>query len=82
MRDAARESLSRIDSLRPGQGMLDAYLYGRGTLGRGSAGAGVDYSHRISESLSAFAQAEAGYQWDDETSGLAWQALTGVRWRW
>jgi hypothetical protein len=80
MRQEVAQSLDRIESLRPGQGLFDAYLYGTGNLHSGQIGAGVEYGHRINDSWSAFADAKVGYQYGDQ-HGLMYQALTGVRWR-
>ena len=79
MRDLARTSLDRVDELAVGQGMLEAYAFGRGGLDHGQVGAGLDYSHRIRKNLSAFANGELGYGWG-LNPGLGWKALTGLRW--
>lgn len=80
MRDLTQTQLDRVDELAVGAGMLEAYAFGRGTLDLGQVGAGVDYSHRLSEGLSAFANGEIGYDWGNR-EGLGWRALTGLRWR-
>lgn len=80
MRDRADSRLDEVEKLEPGHGVLQAYGFGRGTLDFGQVGAGVDYSHRISEGLSAFANGEIGYGWGNQ-SPLGWQALVGMRWR-
>jgi hypothetical protein len=81
MRDTARAELDRVESLKVGQGMLEAYAFGRGDLSDGVAGAALDYGHRLSRSLSVFGHAEAGYRWGD-SKGLGWEAMAGVRGRW
>lgn len=80
MRQEATRQLDRIDLLKPGQGQLDAHLFGRGDLTSGQIGGALDYGHRISDEWSAFANAEIGYGYGQD-HGLMWQALTGVRWR-
>lgn len=72
--------LDRVDRLEVGRGMLEAYAFGRGDLDQGSAGAGLDYSHRLSEDLSAFASGEICYHWGNRR-GLEFSALTGLRMR-
>lgn len=80
MRGEARKELDRIERLKPGQGVLEAYGYGRGGLDFGQVGGGVDYSHRVTDDLSAFLRGEAGYQYGAE-SGLHYSALGGLRLR-
>ncbi len=80
MRDTARAKLDRIDKLRVKQGMLEAFVFGRGDLHGGSAGAALDYGHRISENFSAFARGEVGPHWGDKT-GLGWETTMGIRGR-
>lgn len=80
MRETTREELERIERLKPGTGALNAYLFGRGTLDSGAIGGGLDYSHRVNESLSAFAKAEAGYSYGDEREAF-YEGLAGLRLR-
>lgn len=80
MRDLARTELDRIDKLKPGQGMLEAFLFGRGDLVNGIGGAALDYGHRVAENGSVFGRAEAGYRYG-ENSGLGYNATFGGRWR-
>lgn len=79
MRSEARTELDRIEQLEVGTGMLEAYAFGRGGLHSGIVGGALDYSHRIDKSLSAFAQAEAGYRYGSG-AGLEYEALAGLRW--
>lgn len=81
MREAARTELDRVDELRVGQGMLEAYAFGRGSLSAGTVGGALDYSHRLSEGLSTFAHGELGYSYGDR-AGLGFEALAGLRGRW
>ncbi len=81
MRQEATRQLDRIDRLRVGQGMLEAFAFGRGDFVNGIAGGALDYSHRLSTSLSAFGRGEVGYNWG-ERQGLSWEAMAGVRGRW
>lgn len=81
MRKGIGEELDRIDKLQPGQGMIDVFGFATGDLSRGSMGAGAVYGHRISKSLSAFAEAEAGYYYG-ETNKLGYEARAGFRGRW
>lgn len=80
MREAAREELDRIDKLDPGQGQLDAYLFGTGDLNAGLVGGGLDYSHRLSNSWSALVRGTAGYRYGDEY-GMQFDALAAIRGR-
>lgn len=79
MRDASDE-LDRIDKLKPGQGMLEAFLFGRGDLVNGMGGAAVEYGHRLNRSTSLFARAEAGYRYGLDP-GFGYNATVGGRWR-
>ena len=80
MRDDIAAGLDKADKLDVGAGSLDAFMWGRGDLDSGAAGVGVDYSHRISEMLSAFAQGQAGYRYG-VAPGVEFSALGGLRWR-
>ena len=80
MRRESNVQLDRVDELDVGAGMLEAFAFGRGTLDAGMVGAGVDYSHRLTRGLSAFARGEVGYSYGSE-SGLGWKALAGLRGR-
>ena len=80
MRDLARVELDRIDKLRPGQGMLEAFGFLRGDLVNGFGGGAVEYGHRLSESTSLFGRAEAGYRYG-VNPGLEYNAVAGGRWR-
>jgi len=81
MRGEAHKQLDRIEQLEPGRGMLEAYMLGRGGLRSGFVGGALDYSHRLDKSLSAFAQAEAGYRYGN-SPGLEYKAMAGLRWVW
>ena len=81
MRDMANSELDRIDRLRVGQGMLEAYAFGRGDLyGGGEIGGALEYGHRVTHGLSLYGGGEIGYRYGLD-SGLGWQALLGARWR-
>ena len=73
--------LDRVDALPVGAGQLDLFGWMRGTDVRGSAGLGIDYSHRLSERLSAFARGTLSHEW--VPFGRHWeaQALAGLRMR-
>ena len=73
--------LDRIDKLKVGAGMLEAYAFGRGDLRDGQLGLGVEYGRRLRKTLSLFARGEAGYRYGAK-SGLGYDALAGLRWRW
>lgn len=71
--------LDAAESLAPGSGMLELKAYARPT----SAGAAVDYTHRLSDQLAAFATAYGGVTRDRHgTLDPEWGALAGLRWRW
>ena len=78
MRKEATRHLDRIDMLPVGSGLLEASMFARGGVDGGSAGAAVDYSHRLSESLSVFGEAEAGVHYG-HASELYYQGLLGIR---
>ena len=78
MRREATRQLDRIDQLRVGQGMLEAYAFGSGDFDSGSVGGALDYSHRVSESVSLFANGSLGYGWGI-APGLGWRAGAGLR---
>lgn len=80
MRDLARTELDRIDKLKPGQGMLEAFLFGRGDLVNGMGGGALEYGHRLNLNTSLFARAEAGYRYGAD-SGFGYNATVGGRWR-
>lgn len=85
MRGEARKELDRIEQLQPGEGVLESYAFVRGRGGpfdfhHGIAGGGLDYSHRISDSWSAFLRGEVGYRYGNN-SGLEYTALGGLRLR-
>lgn len=63
MRDVASKELDRIDGLKSGQGMLEAFLFGRGDLHDGMGGGAVEYGHRLNKRDSIFGRAEAGYRY-------------------
>lgn len=77
MRDAAREHLKRVEKLKAGQAMLEAYVFGRGTLTGGSAGAGLSYHHRLTRGLSAFATGEVSNRWGNR-GYTVFEALLGI----
>ena len=81
MRDAARIELDRIDKLKVGAGMLEAFAFGRGDLRSGIAGGAIEYDHRLSPTVSAFGRGELGYRYGSG-SDLSFKALAGVRWIW
>lgn len=56
---------------------MDLFAFGERRGDDVRVGAGVDYSHRLSEMWSAIVRAELGYE--DE---LQWRALVGIRGRW
>lgn len=78
MRDQATAVLDRVDELNVGQGMLEAYLYGRGDLGSGELGGALEYGHRLSPAWSAMLRGSLGYGWG-VAPGLSWSALAGLR---
>lgn len=80
MRGLARKKLDRIESLKVGAGMLEAYAFGRGDFDSGVAGGAIDYGHRVSKSISLFGHAELGYHYGN-SNGLGYEALAGLRWR-
>ena len=80
MRDLARSELDRIDKLMRGQGMLEAYMFGRGNFQSGSVGGAIDYGHRLSPSWSVFGHGEVAHYWGEQT-GLGWSAMAGIRGR-
>ena len=80
MRDTARAELDRIDEIKVGAGMLEAFAFGRGDLDSGSIGGALEYGHRLSPSWSAFARGEIGYHYGDD-AGLGYEGLAGLRWR-
>ena len=80
MRDLANSELDQIDRLRVGQGMLEAYAFGRGDLRSGMLGGALEYGHRVTPELSLFGRGEIGWRYGLDR-GLGWQALLGARWR-
>ena len=78
-REAASTHLDRVDSLPVGSGQLQLNLFGDGTLDDGVFGGAASYERRISETLSAFGEGWAGY--DYGASAAAWGAAAGARWR-
>jgi hypothetical protein len=80
MRDLADEGLDRADTLEVGTGLLKVYAFGRGDFDIGEVGGGLDYSHRLTTGLSAFANGEIGYGWG-RSNPLGWKALAGLRWQ-
>ena len=73
------DQLRRAGEVKPGHGKVDLFGY----LQPDRMGGAVDYSHRITESLSAFGQGWAGVARDPFDR---WQtdygALGGVRFQW
>jgi len=73
------DQLRRAGELQPGHGKIDLF----GCLQPSRVGGAVDYSHRLTESLSAFGQGWAGLARDPFDR---WQtdygALGGVRFTW
>jgi hypothetical protein len=78
MRQEVTRTLDRIDALRPGSGLLEAFVFADGTLQGGKIGGAIDYSQRVSDSLSAFANASMGYRYGD-SSGIEYRGLIGAR---
>jgi hypothetical protein len=72
------EALERADSLAPGHGQLDVFASADDSF----VGGGLDYSHRLTPSMAAFARGWAG--WQHLPGG--WQpgagATAGLRWDW
>ena len=79
MRYLARVELDRIDELEVGDGLLEAFAFGRGDRHGGMLGGAVEYGHRVTDDLSLFGRVEAGYRYGDNR-GFAWEALLGGRW--
>ena len=80
MRQEATRQLDRIDRMKVGQGMLEAFVFGRGDLESGMLGGAVEYGHRITGQTSLFSRAEAGYRYGIDP-GLGYNATFGGRWR-
>ena len=80
MRDLARAELDRIDELAVGDGLLEAFAFGRGDLRSGMLGGAMEYGHRVTEGLSIFGRGELGYRYGHDR-GLAWAAVLGGRLR-
>ena len=86
MRERADAQLDRIDKLKPGQGSVDAFLFGEGDLDGGKLGAALEYEHRLNEAFSAFGKGSLGYHYGNrpgipDSSRLGWDVLAGVRGR-
>lgn len=73
-----QDALDRVDSLRVGQGQLEAGLFSGGGSSNWWAGGFADYAHRVGRDLSLFGRGQLGY---DSLAGARWDALAGVRWR-
>lgn len=64
---------------QPGHGQLDLLAYGK----RDAAGVALDYTHRLTTDLSAFARGWGqtlnvpGRGWTKD-----WGAVAGLRWQW
>ena len=78
MRDSARIELDRIDALKPGTGLLEAYAGVRGNLMGGLLGGFVEYGHRVTPSLSIFGRGSVGYRYGN-TRGLEYSGELGGR---
>jgi len=78
--DEIQAGLERAESLTTGRGALDLGGFVRGTGDGGVAGAGMEYSHRLTKRASAFGRAELGWGWGD-LDGLNYGAIGGVRLR-
>jgi hypothetical protein len=71
--------LDRAGEFQPGHGNLELYGY----VTPDAAGGGLDYAHRITGGLSAFAKGWGGMardpfgHWEPD-----YGALGGLRWRW
>jgi hypothetical protein len=72
------EALDHADSLAPGHGRVDLFA----SADQQFVGGGLDYSHRLTPAMSAFARGWAG--WQNEPGG--WRsdvgAMGGLRWQW
>lgn len=79
----AGAALDRVDTLKRGEGRIDLFAGLKGEGARGSAVAGAEYQHRVTGSMSAFARAWVGVEWDPLAGRrVAGEALAGVRLRW
>lgn len=66
-----------------GKGKLEMRAAIRGDATGGRAGLELDYQHRLSADLSAFASGWAGLGWTPTTSPqLGYEAMAGLRWVW
>ena len=78
MRGIVSKRLDSAEQLEVGQGQLDVYAVVKPTVAAGA----VDYQHRLSRSLSAWASAYAGIA---KAPGGSWEpdagAIAGLRWR-
>jgi hypothetical protein len=70
-----KKALDDVEALPEGAGTLDLGLH----VNTNSAGAMVDYNHHVTEALSLFAEATAG--WDFTSSAPFVEATTGLRLR-
>ena len=68
-----------VEAIPSGSLALDLALGVAGDPSGFWAGLSADYSHRVTEGLSLFGEARAGYK---SGTGLAASALGGLRWRW
>lgn len=72
-----RGQLDAIERRKVG-GALDLYGFARQADRDGVAGVGIDYGHRITTDLSAFARGRLGTSWG-ASSGVWWDVLGGLR---
>ena len=73
------DQFRRAGELEPGHGKIDLFSY----LQPGRLGGAVDYSHRITSSLSAFGQGWAGAERDTmDKWRTGYGVMGGARWAW
>lgn len=78
MRRDISDRLDSVDSLKPGTGSLDAFIFGTGGIRSGSLGLGLDVEYKFNSGISAFAEAEAAYQYG-QNAGLGFNLQAGIR---
>lgn len=80
---AARASLDAVEKLPIGAGRVDLFSFAKLEGRRTTAGAALDYQHRISRNLAAFGRAWVGASWDPlDRRQLAGEATAGIRLAW
>jgi len=65
--------------MKPGSGRLDLFGWAKEYRDEFSAGAGIDYEHRINDWASGYGSGRAGYS---SGSGMDYEGLLGLRMRW